>query len=95
LRIVFFKIYSQNVRKMDDDRICEKVAKCPIYTGILEANPVLIQTYKNLYCENGKSGREKCKRYQVSSRVGYSPPDLLPNSQVSVEDIIRKMEQKQ
>ncbi len=75
-----------------DDKICEKSGKCPIYTGILESNPVLIQTYKHLYCENGKEGRERCKRYQVATRVGSCPPDILPNSHLSVNDIVRRME---
>jgi hypothetical protein len=65
-----------------------------MYTGILASSAVLIQTYKNLYCENGKQGRDKCKRYQVSMRVGKCPPDVLPNSNLSVDDIIRKMEQQ-
>jgi hypothetical protein len=77
---------------MDDDKICLKAAKCPIYTGILKSNPVLIQTYKNLYCERGKEGRDKCKRFQVSLRAGSCPPYILPNSKLSVEDIIKKIE---
>ena len=80
---------------MDDDRICEKSAKCPIYAGVLKSNAVLINTYKHLYCENGKLGRERCKRYQVAIRTGQCPPDVLPNSQLSADDIIRMMEQKQ
>ena len=80
---------------MEDDKICERSVKCPIYAGVLESNPVLINTYMHLYCENGIQGREKCKRYQVAARAGKCPPDLLPNSQVSVDDIIRLMEQKQ
>jgi len=78
---------------MDDDIICERALKCPIYSGILASNEVLIQTYKNLYCDAGKHGRDKCKRYQVALLVGKCPPDILPNSNLSVEDIIRNMEQ--
>ena len=84
-----------NVKNMDDDRICEKSVKCPIFTGVLGSNPVLIQSFKHLYCENGKTGREKCKRYQVAVRAGKCLPDLLPNSKMSVDDIIKIMELKQ
>ena len=77
---------------MKDDKICERSVKCPIYTGVLEENKVLIQTYKNLYCQNGAVGRDKCKRYQVFKRVGSCPSDLLPNSQMTVDDIIKRME---
>ena len=79
---------------MDDVKICERSAKCPIYSGVLNSNTVLIQTYKSLFCENGKLGRDRCKRYQVALRTGSCPPDTLPNSQLSVDDIIRKMEQE-
>ena len=77
---------------MNDDKICERSVKCPIYTGVLEENQVLIQTYKNLFCQNGAVGREKCKRYQVFMRIGSCPPDLLPNSQMTVDEIIKRME---
>ena len=77
---------------MDDDKICIRSAKCPIYNGILESNEVLIKTYKDLYCENGSKGRENCKRYQVVLIEGSCPPDILPNSDLSVDTIIRLME---
>ena len=75
-----------------DDKICEKSEKCPIYSGILGSKRVLIQTYKNLYCENGKAGREKCKRYRVAVIMGTCPPNVLPNSNLSVDAIINQME---
>jgi len=76
---------------MDENKICVKSTKCPIYAGILESNEVLIQIYKRAYCENGKKGRDSCKRYQVSLIAGLCPPDILPNSHLSVEYIISKM----
>ena len=76
---------------MDDEKICMRSAKCPIYTGILESNEVLIRTYKNLYCENGKEGRENCKRFQVASIAGSCPPDILPNNDLTVDTILRLM----
>jgi len=78
---------------MNDDQICPRAVKCPIYSGVLESKVILVQTYKSMYCENGKDGRDKCKRYQVILRKGVSPPDLLPNSHISVDDIIKRMEQ--
>lgn len=76
---------------MEDDKICVRSAKCPIYNDILESNEVLIQTYKNLYCNNGEVGRKKCKRYQVALIAGSCPPDILPNSDLSVDTILRLM----
>jgi hypothetical protein len=65
-----------------------------MYSGVLGSNAVLVQTYKSLYCEKGPEGRCKCKRYQVAALVGSCPPDILPNTQLSVDDIVRNMEQK-
>jgi hypothetical protein len=79
---------------MDNDKICEKVEKCPIYSGILESNEVLTKTYKHLYCENGAEGRNKCIRYQVAKIAGSCPVNILPNSHLSVKEIIRRMEEK-
>ena len=79
---------------MEGSKICEKTVKCPIYTGLLASNELLIQTYKHLYCERGVEGRVKCKRYQVAMKAGSCPHDILPNSTLSVDDIIRRMEKK-
>ena len=79
---------------MVEDKICEKSIKCPIYTGVLASNEVLIQSFKHLYCERGVAGREKCKRYQVAIRAGSCPHNILPNSKMSVENIIKGMEQQ-
>ena len=78
-----------------DEKICHRSAKCPIYSGVLDSKGVLIKTYKNLYCENGKAGHEKCKRYQVAMIAGSSPPDLLPNSSLPVEEIVMRMGKSQ
>jgi len=77
---------------MEVDKICVKSVNCPIYKGVLESNKFLIDTFKSLYCENGKEGREDCKRYQVSMIAGTCPPDILPNSDLSIESILRLMD---
>jgi len=72
-------------------KICEKSLKCPIYNGILKSNEMMIQTYKELYCDAGQENHNKCIRYQVAKIIGYCPSDILPNSYLSVEDIIKKV----
>ena len=79
---------------MDSTKTCDRAEKCPLFTGILESNPLLIQTYKNLYCENGEAGRSRCKRYQVAMKAGSCPPYVLPNATISVDDIIKRMEKE-
>ena len=70
--------------------ICKNVSECPLYTGKLESNPVRIKTYKSFYCENGKSNYEKCRRYQVGQVIEHCPPDILPNCNLTVEEIINR-----
>jgi hypothetical protein len=70
--------------------LCPKTPKCPIFHGILKGTEYT-ETYKKLYCEAGEDGRQRCRRYQVAQKVGVCPPDILPNSSKSVEEIVEKM----
>lgn len=47
--------------------------------------------YKTLYCEAGEAKYKSCKRYIVSNQVGSCPPNVMPNSSRSVEEIIQKI----
>ncbi|MBN1186362.1 MAG: hypothetical protein JXB49_29070 [Bacteroidales bacterium] len=76
---------------MGNNKECPNTEKCPIFNGFLE--PKYIDTYKNLYCLAGEEGRNKCKRYIVSLRVGKCPKTILPNSSKSIEEIIEEMKQ--
>ncbi len=74
---------------------CDKISKCPIYKNVLNEDEGLISTYKRLYCEAGEVNIKKCKRYQVSQVLGSCPPNILPNSNRSIEEIaemIKEME---
>jgi hypothetical protein len=70
--------------------ICPKTPKCPIFNGVLKGTEYT-ETYKKLYCEAGEDGRNRCRRYQVAQKVGVCPPDILPNSSKSIDEIIAKM----
>ena len=80
---------------MSKNKVCEKSKKCPIYSGILNSNDLLIGTYKDLYCESTQENIEKCKRYQVSRILGYCPDNILPNSHMSVEEIVKTAKQQE
>jgi hypothetical protein len=75
---------------MNSERLCEKTSKCPIYSGVLQSNEMLTKTYKSLYCENGAEGKAKCRRHQVSQLLGFCPPNILPNSTSTAEEIAEK-----
>lgn len=65
--------------------LCPNVEKCPIYSGILQGKTMTIKAYRQLFCE---SKFTECKRYIVKEATGVCPPDLLPNSHLSVDEII-------
>ena len=68
--------------------LCPNVARCPIYTGILEGKTMTIKAYKSIYCENKF---KECKRYLVKEATGVCPPDLLPNSHLSIDEIVQSL----
>jgi hypothetical protein len=77
---------------MENTNECPKLAKCPIYQKNVFKNEKAGETYRNLYCLAGESKYSTCKRYIVSNRVGKPAPDtIMPNSSLSVEEIIAKM----
>ncbi|MBN2486797.1 MAG: hypothetical protein JXB34_12555 [Bacteroidales bacterium] len=72
---------------------CPNTPKCPIFSGILQGSQYT-ETYKSLFCLAGEEGRNKCRRYQVSQKVGKCPANVLPNSSKSVDEIIAEMKAK-
>lgn len=74
-------------------QVCPKAEKCPIFNGVLKDSG-FSGTYKSLYCENGEEGRGKCKRFQVATVAGKCPPNILPNSIKTVDEIIEVMKKE-
>lgn len=73
-----------------ETNLCPRTPKCPIFNGVLKGTDYT-ETYKNLYCKAGESGRNRCKRYIISEKTGKCPENLLPNSSKTVEEIIASM----
>jgi len=69
---------------------CPKTPVCPIFNGILKGTEYT-DVYVKLYCEAGEEGRKRCRRFQVATAVGKCPPNVLPNSTKTVEEIIIDM----
>lgn len=68
---------------------CPKMEKCPIFQKDILYSEKMGQTYRNLYC----SIPEKfitCKRYIVSEKTGLKiPENIMPNSMLSDDEIIK------
>lgn len=77
-----------------EKEICPKFAKCPLFTGALLKKSTSEEVYKNLYCKAGREKWTTCKRYQTSERVGKCSDWILPNSTLTLDQIIQKMKDK-
>ncbi len=73
-----------------ENQTCPNTPRCPIFSGILKGTQYT-DTYKRLYCEAGPEGRGKCMRFLVAQKVGKCPPNVLPNSSKSLDEIISEM----
>ena len=73
------------------ETICKNFEKCPIYSGVLSGKDTTSKSYKFQYCEAGEDGWLKCKRYLVKEKTGKCPPELLPNSFKTIEEIVASM----
>jgi len=69
---------------------CPKTPACPIFNGILKGTEYT-EVYKKQYCEAGEVGRKRCRRFQVAAVAGKCPPNVLPNSTKTVEQIVDEM----
>ena len=66
---------------------CPSSAQCPIFNGILSGKTLASQSYRDLFCEAGEDKWSSCKRFQTKKQYGKCPPDLLPNSFDTIEQI--------
>lgn len=72
------------------ENICPKSTNCPIFNGVLKEKNMAAKSYQTQYCEAGEAKFTTCKRFIVSQQYGKCPPDLLPNSLLSIEQIATK-----
>lgn len=67
---------------------CPKTPKCPLFNGNLLKRAESAEVYKNNYC---KSKYLECKRYQISEKVGKCADFVMPNSMLTLDEIVEKM----
>ncbi len=69
---------------------CPNAEKCPIFNGILKDKLITAKGYRSQFCDAGVAAYSTCKRYQAKNTFGACPPDLLPNSFMTLEQIAAK-----
>lgn len=71
---------------------CNKITKCPIFTQGIMMTEKTGETFKKHYCLNA-SKYGTCKRYQTSQLTDKPiPVSILPNSLLSIDEIVRRIE---
>ena len=71
--------------------LCPKTPKCPLFEGSLLKRAESAESYKNLYC---KGKYPECKRYIVSEKVSRSADFVMPNSSMTIDQIIERMKKE-
>ncbi len=66
---------------------CPNASKCPIFSGVLSDKKSTAASYKSLFCESGEEKWNQCKRFLTKAMYGKCPPELLPNSILTLEQI--------
>lgn len=69
------------------ENTCPSAPQCPIFNGVLKDKASTSTSYKKLFCEAGEEKWTTCKRFMTKTQFGKCPPDLLPNSIMTVEQI--------
>ena len=64
---------------------CEKLKKCPFFTGHMSNMPGVADLMKSTYCMGDK---RLCARYQVASAGIQAPIDLLPNDNARARELL-------
>jgi len=64
---------------------CERLTKCPFFTGQMSTMPKVAELMKSNYCLGDKT---LCARYQLASAGKTVPLDLLPNDTERVREIL-------
>jgi len=73
--------------------LCPKTPNCRLFNGEILKREGAAETYKNLFCRS-KEKYHQCKRYIVSEKVGDCADFIMPNSSLSIEDIIDRMKKE-
>lgn len=73
--------------------VCPKIAKCPLFNGLLLKRAGSEDVYKNSYC-NSPTRYKECKRFMISEKFGKCADFILPNCSLSETEIVDRMKKE-
>lgn len=68
---------------------CPRIHQCLINRGLLEIDKERAVKYKLNYC---CAGFERCKRYIIIERLHLCPDFVMPDSSLTIEEVMDRME---
>jgi len=72
--------------------ICPIIELCTFFNNSFLTSDIVSRIYRNKYCSEFPKFKE-CKRYIVYLETGKQVPEyIMPNSQLSIDEIFWKME---
>ena len=77
-----------------ESNLCPRTPGCALFNDNLLKRVESAETYKNLYCKGDEAKYSKCKRFLVAEIANKCPDSVMPNSSLSVEEIIEQMKQE-
>ncbi len=71
---------------------CPNYQNCQLVTGTIEVPKNQQDSYINLFCTDKLGKWQTCKRFAVKKAIDFCPDFVLPDTELSIEEIIVKFD---
>ena len=80
----------------DNANICPRQAVCSLFNDKITTfkSKMSLEIYKKLYCNARDEYWKECKRLTIINKTGKCADFVMPNSSLTIEQIIEKMKEK-
>ena len=80
----------------DNINICPKQAVCNLFNDRITTfkSKMSLEIYKKLYCNAKDEYWKECKRLAIIKKTGKCADFVMPNSSLTIEQIIGKMKEQ-
>ena len=90
-----FLIFAAKTREMDNP-YCPNYNNCKLVNEVgFTGDELLRKNYISEYCQAGKAKWESCKRLIAKNTLNLCPDFVLPDTMLSVDEIIDKFDDEQ
>jgi hypothetical protein len=79
-----------------DHNFCDNIKTCRLVaTEVVVPDKKIKEQYLDSWCRQDKAVWLNCKRYETKKSLGFCPDFVVPDTQLSVEEIIDKFDENQ